>query len=410
MIDLAYVQEQIEMTKREKLLKTHPYSIWSGQNGYWYTYLPKDDGGRLLKKRKSESAIQDLLVDYYLEKQQTSKKKSEHSFEACYQQWRGRQEMYGRRPETLVKYDADYRRFFEDSKFAQMEIDKITEDDISFFIIDTIKRMHLKEKAGKSLWGYIRGVFRWAKLNRKIKEDPTEHVDIRMFDKFYNRTKAPMNRRVVADDALKLILQQVAKDHQDKPWLITSYAIELAANTGMRVGELSALRWSNVLLQERVIIICESEIRDRVNKKFHITKTKNGKERVYPMSDALVEFFENLRAVKREQGISDGCSYEDEQGNELVGDFVFTNAEGRIHAQAISDCIKIKCQQAGIEPVSIHALRRTLNSKMRCSGVSATVAASLLGHTERVNENNYTYDITEMSYKRDIVEQLSVCG
>lgn len=43
-----------------------------------------------------------------------------------------------------------------------------------------------------------------------------------------------------------------------------------------------------------------------------------------------------------------------------------------------------KCEQAGISVKSIHALRRTLNSKMKCRGVSSTVAASLLGHTEEV--------------------------
>ena len=39
MIDLAYVREQIEMNKRKEVLEKHPYSIWEGKNGYWYTYI-----------------------------------------------------------------------------------------------------------------------------------------------------------------------------------------------------------------------------------------------------------------------------------------------------------------------------------------------------------------------------------
>ena len=66
-----------------------------------------------------------------------------------------------------------------------------------------------------------------------------------------------------------------------------------------------------------------------------------------------------------------------------------------------------KCSQAGIDERGIHALRRTLNSKMRCDGVSATVAASLLGHTEKVNQENYTYDITGMDYKRKIIQKVN---
>ncbi len=44
---------------------------------------------------------------------------------------------------------------------------------------------------------------------------------------------------------------------------------------------------------------------------------------------------------------------------------------------------------------------------MRCSGVSSTAAASLLGHTEEVNNTNYTYDITNMDYKMEIVERIN---
>ena len=39
-LDIALVQEQVEMNKREKILKKHPYDIWEGKDGYWRTYIP----------------------------------------------------------------------------------------------------------------------------------------------------------------------------------------------------------------------------------------------------------------------------------------------------------------------------------------------------------------------------------
>ena len=33
MLDVQYVQDQIEMLKREELLKKHPYKIWQGKEG-----------------------------------------------------------------------------------------------------------------------------------------------------------------------------------------------------------------------------------------------------------------------------------------------------------------------------------------------------------------------------------------
>jgi hypothetical protein len=46
MIDLSYVQEQIEMKKRKDLLKRHSYKIYQGKDGKWYTYLPDENKGR----------------------------------------------------------------------------------------------------------------------------------------------------------------------------------------------------------------------------------------------------------------------------------------------------------------------------------------------------------------------------
>lgn len=45
-----------------------------------------------------------------------------------------------------------------------------------------------------------------------------------------------------------------------------------------------------------------------------------------------------------------------------------------------------------------------MNSNMKCAGVSGTVAVSLLGHTEKVNEENYTYDVSSMEEKSKFME------
>ena len=40
MINVSYVQEQIEMNKRKEMLEKHPYAIWKGKDGKWRTYFP----------------------------------------------------------------------------------------------------------------------------------------------------------------------------------------------------------------------------------------------------------------------------------------------------------------------------------------------------------------------------------
>ena len=65
MIDLAYLQEQIEMNKRNELLKKHPYKIWEGKDGKWYTYIPDKKRGRILKKRITREAIENDVIEYW---------------------------------------------------------------------------------------------------------------------------------------------------------------------------------------------------------------------------------------------------------------------------------------------------------------------------------------------------------
>ncbi len=68
MIDLAYVQEQIELNKRKELLEKHPYRIWEGKDGKWYTYFPDNDAKRVLRKRKTKQDLEKLVCNFWEKK------------------------------------------------------------------------------------------------------------------------------------------------------------------------------------------------------------------------------------------------------------------------------------------------------------------------------------------------------
>lgn len=51
-INIEDVQEKIAMREKEELLSKHPYKIWGSKDGKWYTYLPDESRGRILKKKK----------------------------------------------------------------------------------------------------------------------------------------------------------------------------------------------------------------------------------------------------------------------------------------------------------------------------------------------------------------------
>ena len=390
MISMSYIQEQVNMNKRKEILEKHPYKIWEGKDGKWRTYILDENGKRILKKLSTKKAVQNIIVSYYenIEKAKTE----DYSFHSYFQKWKEKQVSYGVSNNTLTKYDSDYKRYFENSKFEKLDIRKINEEDITAFVIQQIKKLNLKEKAGKSLMGYINGVFKHARIKRIISENPCEYVETRNFSKFFNRDKKNPEERTINTNDLNLLLKQLYISQTQKPHYIPNYAVELAIYTGMRIGEITALRWENISEDLGVIVICCSEKHDRITKEYIVDSTKTRKERQFPITQKISSLLYKVKKIEMQYG--------------FLGEYIFQNENGKLHSSSIAHCIRYRCIQAGIPEKSIQSLRRTLNSKLRCAGVSSIVAASMLGHTEEVNALNYSYDISEMDYKREILSEI----
>lgn len=167
--------------------------------------------------------------------------------------------------------------------------------------------------------------------------------------------------------------------------------MEFATLTGFRVAEISALKWDSIT--DEYIIVDKSEKYNRKTKEYYIDKTKNQKERIFPLTTEIKDLLNRVKKAEMKSG--------------YICEWVFANENGRIHAPIISSCTKNKCRQVGITEKGIHAYRKTVNSKMRCNGVSSVVAASLLGHSQEVNEEYYTFDVASLEDKIKVVSTMN---
>lgn len=393
MLDLNDVQDSIEAMKREELLKKHQYKVWQGKDGKWYTYLPDEKKGRVLKKKSTKNKMEDLIILYY--KQEREKEDKETCmFRERYSIWVKRQKDCGVTDNTVTKYESDYKRFFEESGIENRRVCDITDDDITVFLIERIKEKSLNYRAAKSMFSMLNGIFEKSVKDKIITRNPCKYVDLPVMKKFCKEKKAKSAaERIVSDEQMKKFYEQFECDHKVKPQYIPTYAVELATLTGMRSGELSGLMWENIDFKKKYIVVCQSEKYNRKSREYYIDTTKNGKERIIPMTEEMGVLLKKIKKVETMYG--------------YLSQYVFSNENGRVHARTISDCARNKGIQIGIEGKSIHAMRRTFNSKLRSEGVSAVVASSILGHTEKVNDNNYTYDASDMDYKREVVSNVN---
>ena len=384
-INTKDVQEQVFAMQKKELLNKHPYSIWESKDGKWHTYLPDEKKGRVPRRRNTQKEIEDLIIDYWKKLEEKPK-----TFDEVYYSWRKKYDL-SLGHNSIAKYNTDYKRYFQETEFSKMSITSITEEDVKVFMLSTVKRLKLCKKACKTLFGYVKNTFHSAKINNLIEIEPTNSLTAKMFYKYCTERVRPKESLVISPDNIKALYERFNQDYNEQPSYIPTYAVHMAMLTGMRVGELSALRWDAIT--EDFILIDKSEKYDRQTKQYYIDSTKNEKIRMFPVTAEIKKLLGQIKSVEMQ------CGY--------ICEWVFANEKGRIHAPVISSCSKNKCRQLGITDLGIHAYRRTFNSKMKCEGVPTVVAASLLGHTEEVNEQYYTYDITDIKKKATIVAHLN---
>lgn len=387
MIDMNTIQTQIEMKTTKEYLEQHTYSIWKGNDGYWHTYLPNSDGTRKPIKKKSEKDIKETVVQYW-------KDKYNNTFKERYKTWIERQEACGRSGNTIYKYEKDYERFFAGDLFENMDIRDITEVEISEFIKRLLKRKPIPYKALKAMYGYLKGVFRKAIVDKVIKnDDPCQYVDLPYYKQYCTEpNKKTAAQRTFSNSERKSVLNKVETKET-----VVRYAVGLAMFTGMRVGELAALKWEHVDYNAKHILVCASEKSDRKTGEVKISTTKNDKIRKIPLTDDMKEILDKVKRLEVKNG--------------WLTEFIFSNETGRVRARTISDCARNLTMTAEFSnSKSIHAARRTLNSNMRCDGVSEVVTAAILGNTERVNTEHYTYDVTTNDYKYDVMTKAGKIG
>ena len=379
-IDFDTIQDKVEMNKRKELLEKHPYAITKSSDGYFRTYLPKQDGGRKQIKRKYEEDILDIICEFW-------GKKDIITFNSRFECWKKRQEICGRSSNTIAKYESDNKRCLSGDIIENMDIAKINEEELCLFIKRLTERKQIPYRALKSLFGMLDGVFKMAVRDKVVEYNPCNYVDIQFFKQYCTeRDGRTSEERTLSIEEKKMLMEKLNRNTNP-----VKYAILLAMYTGMRVGELSALKWECIDYKNGYILVNKSEKKDRRTGQYFISTTKNDKVRKIPLTEDMIEI---LRQAKKYSA-----------DNDCISEFVFCDKGGNLHTARISSAMRnytmtneFSCTK------SIHAIRRTLNSNMKCMGVPTTIASSILGHTEKVNELNYTYDVSNMDEKRSIIE------
>ena len=176
------------------------------------------------------------------------------------------------------------------------------------------------------------------------------------------RVKVPEARKTVLNrvEIDKLLLEAKKVDHRFYDvWV-------LAVMTGMRSGELHALKWSDVCFDLEIVRIQRSW-----TSKNGLGTTKNARCRVLPISGELDRFLKELKL----------------KGSDPEGQVLPRLQEWSRGDQA--QVLKDFCRGIGITPIKFHDLRATFITQMLANGVSLAHVMAMVGHAEIKTTQGY---------------------
>jgi integrase len=219
------------------------------------------------------------------------------------------------------------------ASFRGRAADSITPQDIERSLSKSADENEWAPATANRYRALISLVYRLGILNGKVKENPAKFVKHRL----ENNGRV---RWLSGDEEVRLrtYLEETCPEHLPE--------LDLALNTGMRLGEMYSLTWDNVNTSRRVLTI---------------PRSKNGEIRHVPLNRAALSALALLR--KRSSGT--GPVVTDLKGRPLVGPrFWFEPA----------------IPKAKIRNFTWHCLRHTFASRLVMVGVDLRTVQELMGH------------------------------
>ena len=362
-IDLATIERQIMAKKKETILKQHTGKIWQGKNGRWYTYVPIDGPKkRRLITSPTREALEDSIVDNYEESYTPT-------FDMLFQEWivrklEGQEICRG----TFDRYCEDYRRYFTDEPFAHRKIKTITENDIEDLVRDKIVKHKMKRKTYANLRTILLGVFKYAKRRKYTDISISAFFgDLELSKRMFRKERRVDEKQVFRDDEVRVLIPYL-KEHPD----MYNLAVALDFYTGVRAGELAALRYSDfdgeTLHVQRQQIKYKGEDGLYRYEIVDYTKSDAGDRHIY-LPRTAVTLIKEIHMMNPSV-------------DDLFPDAVKTNFTSRLRRA---------CKACNIEPRSLHKVRKTYGTMLLDNGVEESLIMQQMGHSDINTTRQYYY-------------------
>ncbi|EGP4883255.1 tyrosine-type recombinase/integrase [Enterococcus faecium] len=305
--------------------------------------------------------------------------------------------------ETTYQRTKDLFRLHILPKFGDKSISKIT----PVHCQNAINEWAVKYTNIKQLKSYSSQIFEYAIFAELLQRNPMTNT------KLPHREKKESENYFSLEE-LKKFLEILNKEESLKHILI----FQLLITTGVRKGELSALRWADINFEEQLLHIGKSyatirtEDPNATRKTIRIQKnTKNvSSERILPIDFQTIELLKLWKKEQAEELLQFGINTKTKK--QLI--FTYVNADGAInqplHADYSNNIMKRLEKKYKLKHVTIHGLRHTHATLLLEGGASIKETQDRLGHKNAETTLNTYSHVTEKAQRNAVDKFIAYTG
>ncbi|MBD5487295.1 MAG: site-specific integrase [Lachnospiraceae bacterium] len=381
MINLSYVQEQIEMNRRKELLKKHPYKIWEGKDGKWYTYLPDEKKGRILKKKITQEGIEDEVIAYWRSELENP------TISEVFHEWNDRRlELKQISSAAYLRYKQVFNRHYHN--FGDEKIKTVVAEEFQEFLEEEAAK-ELTAKAFSLLKTVTRGLLKRAKRRKLISfnvEELLQELDTSEMN--FKKVIKEDYEEVFSNEEMPVMIDYLKNNLDAK-----NIGILLMFATGIRVGELVALKHD--VFDGNTFKVRRTETRFLGENGRYVYDVKE-----FPKSEA------GVRTVIIPKDYEWLC-VKIKMLNPF-GEYIFTDKNGK---RLTTNCIRRRqernCAKLGIYKKSPHKIRKTYGSILLDHNIDNRMIMEQMGHTDiSCTENHYHRNRRSIDAKSQILSNI----
>lgn len=396
-ISLDDVRNSMNQRQKEKILANHPFSIWQSESDQrWRTYLPDESKPkkRKLVVKTYKSDLEQLVVDSYDLNKQDLLAKTEDSItiESLYPEWLEYKKLHTNADTYIYRITCDWKKHYLGTKIIEKPVTEITKLDMDQWAHSLIKKNDFTKKQYYNISVIMRQILTYAVDKEIILRNPLELVNIDSRRVFRKIRKKPDETEVFTKSELQGI-QDLAWEDFKKPKTrkfhkLAPLAILFQMQTGLRVGELCAVRYSDIEHEDYIHI--QRMSRDGYEVVDH-TKTDYGDRQV-------------LLTAEAKRVIQEAKNWQIEHG--VRSDYyIFSVNDDVLSKQSINALYPRYCRRLEILPRNSHKARKTFISTLIDGQVNINTIRALVGHAdEQTTLACYTFDRLPSEERKQVIE------